>query len=199
MTTHGGILSGVRVLELAHMVAGPTCGVILADLGATVTKIELPPAGDLTRAFGPGSTKGTSALFAAVNRSKTALMLDPGDPLERARIEAMIGESDVLVTNLDAGRLAASELDAAALVAAHPGLVYVQITAFGGEGRPGTDSRAATTTRRLGGHAVRRRAHLTAGRPAGAVLPVLHGKAHLRPAAVARRREQCRPTELGIP
>lgn len=140
------VLEGIRVLELAHMVAGPTCGSILADLGADVTKVELPPGGDLTRNFGPRLAGGTSALFAGVNRSKRGLLADLADPVDRDAVAALLADADVFVTNFDAARLAAAGLDAASCSAAHPRLVYLRISAFGPGGPPGTDSLAQAAT-----------------------------------------------------
>src|SRR5271165_5955668 len=77
------ILSGLRVVELAHMVAAPVCGQILASLGAEVTKIE-PPDGDITRHLGP-QWEGTSALFAATNPGKRSVRADVRDPAAGAR------------------------------------------------------------------------------------------------------------------
>jgi crotonobetainyl-CoA:carnitine CoA-transferase CaiB-like acyl-CoA transferase len=141
-----GVLAGVRVLELAHMVAAPVCGVILADLGAEVTKIELPPRGDLVRDFGPRLSDGITAMFAAVNRSKQSLFLDIGQQDGRERIAALAGKSDVLVTNIDDTRLAAAGLDAKAVSIRFPGLIYVRVSAFGPVGPPGTDSLAQAAT-----------------------------------------------------
>ena len=87
------VLTGLNVVEFTHMVAGPSCGQVLADLGATVTKIE-PPQGDVTRRMGP-MAGDVAALYACTNRSKKVVCLDIGVPeqAERARTLALAADA----------------------------------------------------------------------------------------------------------
>lgn len=118
-------LQGIRVVEFTHMVMGPTCGMILADLGAEVIKVE-PPNGDRTRKL-PGLGIG---FFRSFNRNKKSVVLDVEKPGDLARALALIGTADVLIENFRPGRMAALGLDYAALSARHPGLIYVSHKGF---------------------------------------------------------------------
>jgi crotonobetainyl-CoA:carnitine CoA-transferase CaiB-like acyl-CoA transferase len=142
-------LAGVRVLELARILAGPWCGQLLADLGAEVIKIERPEVGDDTRAWGPpfvadasGEAWG-SAYFHGCNRGKSSLALDFEGEAGRATIRRLAGECDALIENFKVGGLRKFGLDAASLTALHPRLVYCSISGFGQDGpyaeRPGYD------------------------------------------------------------
>lgn len=136
----GGVLDGIKVIEFTHMVAGPACGQVLADLGADVVKVE-PPQGDVTRRLGP--KMGTdSALYVSTNRSKSVVVLDITQPDDAAEAAALAGASDVVVTNIDGGLRQRAGLDAATLQARTPGLIYVDITGFGPGGPAGTDGLA---------------------------------------------------------
>src|SRR5437763_15788499 len=107
-------LSGIRVVEFSHMVMGPTCGMILGDLGAEVIKVE-PPGGDKTRRL-IGSGAGFFALF---NRNKKSVTADLSDPKDRARIEQLIATADIVSENFGAGALAKHGLDYASLKQKH--------------------------------------------------------------------------------
>lgn len=131
------ILSGVRVIEFTHMVAGPACGQVLADFGAEVVKVE-PPGGDITRRLGPGN--GTvSALFAGTNRNKASVCLDLRDPADAARARALVLNADVIISNVDSAMLDKAGLSPSVLREANPALIVVEITAFGRGGPLGTD------------------------------------------------------------
>ncbi len=134
------ILTGLRVVELAHMIAAPVCGQILASLGAEVTKVE-PPEGDITRRLGP-RWQDTSALFGATNAGKRSLRADVRDPESGTRVRALALAADVVICNLDRAAVAPAGLDAASLRGENPALVYVEVSAFGAEGPPGTDGLA---------------------------------------------------------
>ncbi|MEM6487790.1 MAG: CaiB/BaiF CoA-transferase family protein, partial [Pseudomonadota bacterium] len=130
-------LDGLRVIELARILAGPWIGQTLADLGAQVTKIESPE-GDDTRAWGPpfidrGDDR-SAAYFHAANRGKTSIALDFRDAEDRARLVEMVAGADVLIENFKVGGLAKYGLDYAALSAVNPGLVYASVTGFGQTG-----------------------------------------------------------------
>jgi crotonobetainyl-CoA:carnitine CoA-transferase CaiB-like acyl-CoA transferase len=133
-------LAGVRVLELARILAGPWCGQLLADLGAEVIKVERPEGGDDTRAWGPpfvadavGGVWG-SAYYHGCNRGKRSLAIDFERDDGRATIRRLAGECDVLIENFKVGGLAKFGLDAVSLRAAFPRLVYCSISGFGQDG-----------------------------------------------------------------
>jgi crotonobetainyl-CoA:carnitine CoA-transferase CaiB-like acyl-CoA transferase len=111
----------------------------LADLGAEVTKVERPGSGDDTRSWGPPvDERGEATYFQAVNRNKTSVALDLGDPADLAEARRLALAADVVVENFRPGVMAKLGLDHAALAAESPGLVYCSITGFGGEG-PGAE------------------------------------------------------------
>jgi crotonobetainyl-CoA:carnitine CoA-transferase CaiB-like acyl-CoA transferase len=139
-------LKGLKVLELARILAGPWIGQTLADLGAEVIKIESPE-GDDTRRWGPPwiSARGeeAAAYFHACNRGKRSVVLDLKTEEGREAARRLAGEADVLIENFKRGGLEKYGLDYAALKPANPGLVYCSITGFGQTGpyadRPGYD------------------------------------------------------------
>ncbi len=146
-------LAGVRVLELSRILAGPWAAQTLADLGASVIKVERPEAGDDTRRWGPpfakrtrdaleGST-GDAAYFLCTNRGKRSVTIDFTHPEGQKLVRALARRSDVLIENFKVDGLAKYGLDYASLRAEHPGLVYCSITGFGQTGpyreRPGYD------------------------------------------------------------
>jgi crotonobetainyl-CoA:carnitine CoA-transferase CaiB-like acyl-CoA transferase len=127
-------LEGVRVLDLTQYVAGPYCTQILADLGATVVKVERPGSGDVYRSQGPVFKEGESASFLTLNRGKRSLELDLGSDADRARLEQLLAQADVLVENMRPGALAKYGLDYPSLADRYPRLVYCSISAYGQEG-----------------------------------------------------------------
>ena len=131
-------LAGLKVVELARILAGPWAGQTLADLGAEVVKVEAP-AGDDTRGWGPPfitNPDGTrdAAYFHACNRGKRSIVADFADPADLARVKALIAEADVVIENFKVGGLARFGLDHASLAADHPRLIYCSITGFGQDG-----------------------------------------------------------------
>jgi crotonobetainyl-CoA:carnitine CoA-transferase CaiB-like acyl-CoA transferase len=118
-------LAGVRVLEFTHMVMGPTCGMILADLGAEVIKIE-PPGGDKTRRL-PGLGIG---FFRSFNRNKKSVVLDIQSEAGRATAKELIAASDVVLENFRPGLMSGLGLDYASLSKTQPGLIYVSHKGF---------------------------------------------------------------------
>lgn len=139
-----GPLSGIRVLELARVLAGPYCGMMLADLGADVIKIEQPGVGDDLRHWGPpfiGDSQST--YFLGVNRNKRSIALDLKTPAGRGVFERIVACSDVLIENFRPGGLEALGLDDHTLRSRNAGLIHCSITAYGTVGplrdRPGYD------------------------------------------------------------
>jgi crotonobetainyl-CoA:carnitine CoA-transferase CaiB-like acyl-CoA transferase len=133
-------LAGVRVLELARILAGPWAGQLLADLGAEVLKVERPGVGDDTRHWGPpfvtagdGSALG-AAYFHGTNRGKQGIAIDYETEEGRAEVRRLVAESDVLIENFKVGGLAKYGLDYASLSAVYPRLIYCSITGFGQTG-----------------------------------------------------------------
>jgi crotonobetainyl-CoA:carnitine CoA-transferase CaiB-like acyl-CoA transferase len=135
-------LAGLKVVELARVLAGPFCGQILADLGADVIKVESPE-GDGTRLWGPpwveradanGIVHREAAYYHACNRGKRSIIADFGDAGDLARVRALCAEADVVIENFKTGSLAKFGLDYAALSAVNFGLVYCSITGFGQTG-----------------------------------------------------------------
>jgi crotonobetainyl-CoA:carnitine CoA-transferase CaiB-like acyl-CoA transferase len=141
-----GPLTGLRVLDLTRVLAGPTCAQMLGDLGAEVIKIEKPGGGDDTRGFAPPYMPGSreSAYFVGVNRNKKSVTLDIARPEGQALARRLLAGCDILVENFKVGALAKYGLGYDQLHAAFPGLIYCSITGFGQTGpyapRPGYDS-----------------------------------------------------------
>jgi crotonobetainyl-CoA:carnitine CoA-transferase CaiB-like acyl-CoA transferase len=128
-------LAGLKVLELARILAGPWAGQLLADLGADVVKVERPGVGDDTRHWGPPfAADGAAAYFHACNRGKSSVALDLDTPEGQQAVRALAAEADVLIENFKVGGLARYGLDYASLAEANAGLVYCSITGFGQDG-----------------------------------------------------------------
>jgi crotonobetainyl-CoA:carnitine CoA-transferase CaiB-like acyl-CoA transferase len=146
MTSPAGPLSGLRVLDLTRVLAGPTCTQMLGDLGAEVIKIERPEAGDDTRGFAPPFWPETteSAYFLGVNRNKKSVTLDMAKPEAQAILHRLLESTDILVENFKVGALAKYGLGWEQLRATYPRLIYCSITGFGQTGpyapRPGYDA-----------------------------------------------------------
>src|SRR3546814_3492353 len=96
---HSGPLAGVRVLELAQIMAGPTCGMMLADMGADVVKVEKLPGGDDSRGYSEPRVNGVSAPFMILNRNKRGMALTLKLPKGRAILLRMVRDADVLTEN----------------------------------------------------------------------------------------------------
>jgi crotonobetainyl-CoA:carnitine CoA-transferase CaiB-like acyl-CoA transferase len=126
-------LAGVTVLELSRVLAGPWCGMMLADLGADVLKLE-PFEGDDTRGLGPPFRDGVSAYFACCNRNKRSLAIDLRVPASRPLVEALVRDADVLVENYRTGVAEHLGLGWDALRAINPRLVYCSISGYGRTG-----------------------------------------------------------------
>ena len=128
-----GPLSGIVVLEVGHMLAGPYCGMLLADLGAEVVKIE-PPEGDIGRRVSPHEIAGHNAYFASLNRSKKSVVLDLASDAGRAALRDLAARAHALVTNLRPAAIRKLGLTYEALKDANPKLVCVALTGYGLEG-----------------------------------------------------------------
>jgi crotonobetainyl-CoA:carnitine CoA-transferase CaiB-like acyl-CoA transferase len=129
-----GPLQGVRVLELAHVMAGPVCGLMLADMGADVIKVERLPGGDGTRGFVPPEVDGESAAFMMLNRGKRGIAIDLRDARGLDIVRRLVRDTDVLIENFRVGTMEKMGLGWEMLHAASPKLVYCQITGFGRTG-----------------------------------------------------------------
>jgi crotonobetainyl-CoA:carnitine CoA-transferase CaiB-like acyl-CoA transferase len=123
-------LSGIRVLDFSHALAGPYCTMLLGDLGADVIKVE-PPAGDHSRQWGPPFIDGESSYFLSVNRNKRSVVLDLKRPAARGVAEELAMVSDVVVENFKPGTMARLGLDAEKLQGMKRALVYASISGFG--------------------------------------------------------------------
>ncbi|MFV5263707.1 CaiB/BaiF CoA transferase family protein [Acinetobacter courvalinii] len=145
-----GALTGLRVLDLSRVLAGPWCSQILADLGAEVIKIERPQTGDDTRMWGPpwmkddaGQPTREAGYYQSANRNKYSVAIDIASKQGQALLREMVKDSDVLIENYKVGSLHKYGLDYASLREINPGLVYCSITGFGQTGprasEPGYD------------------------------------------------------------
>jgi crotonobetainyl-CoA:carnitine CoA-transferase CaiB-like acyl-CoA transferase len=137
-------LSGLVVVELGHSIAAPYAGLILAELGAEVIKVERVGAGDPVRDWGPPYTDGIATAFQTYNRSKAGIEVDLRDEAQRDVLRTLIVErADVVLQNLKAGAADRAGLGAAALTKTKPSLIYCNLHAFGAVGplkdRPGYD------------------------------------------------------------
>jgi crotonobetainyl-CoA:carnitine CoA-transferase CaiB-like acyl-CoA transferase len=137
-------LGDLKILDFSRVLAGPLATMVLADLGAAVTKVERPGGGDETRAWGPPyDAAGDATYFQSVNRNKGSLVLDLADDAGRAEARRLAAEADVVVENFRPGVMAKLGLGYEELAATNPGLVYCSITGFGageaGAALPGYD------------------------------------------------------------
>jgi crotonobetainyl-CoA:carnitine CoA-transferase CaiB-like acyl-CoA transferase len=136
-----GVLSGIRVLELGQVLAGPFAGAVFADLGAEVLKVERTDGGDDARRMGQPFHQGDALTFHIFNRGKQSIALDLKSEAGLAAFETLAASADILVHNLRPGVPADMGIDGPSLCARHPRLIYCEISAFGHQGpmklRPG--------------------------------------------------------------
>jgi crotonobetainyl-CoA:carnitine CoA-transferase CaiB-like acyl-CoA transferase len=136
-------LSGVRVLDLSRVLAGPYAGMVLADLGADVVKVERPQGGDETRTWGPPFVAGEAAYFLSLNRGKRSVAIDLGHPEGRELALELCAGADVVIENFRAGGAERLGVGYDSVRERNPTVVYCSITGFGSErepsGRPGYD------------------------------------------------------------
>jgi glutaryl-CoA transferase len=136
-----GPLTGIRVLDLSRVLAGPWCTQILADLGAEVIKIERPGSGDDTRQWGPpwlqdkqGNDSSEAAYYLSTNRGKYSLTVDISKPEGCALIHELAARSDIFIENFKTGGLAKKGLDYAGIKHSRSDIIYCSITGFGQDG-----------------------------------------------------------------
>ncbi len=136
-----GALTGIRVLDLSRILAGPTCTQVLGDLGADIIKVERPGEGDDTRKWGPpfvrdatGRDTAESAYYLSTNRNKRSIAIDIASAQGQRLVRQLADRSDVLIENHKVGSLARFGLGYAQLRESHPRLVYCSITGFGQDG-----------------------------------------------------------------
>jgi crotonobetainyl-CoA:carnitine CoA-transferase CaiB-like acyl-CoA transferase len=135
------LLSGVRILDLSRVLAGPLCTMILGDLGADVIKVERPVVGDDTRGWGPPfDALGRSAYYLSINRNKLGVAADLESPDDLQLIRRLLRDADVVVDNFRPGTLERRGLSPDQWCAEHPQLIWCTITGFGlSSDRPGYD------------------------------------------------------------
>ena len=136
--TRSGPLAGLKVIEMGHSVAAPYAAHVLSELGAEVTKIERPGAGDPCRGWGPPFAEGQASLFMALNRGKQSRAFDLRSDAAKAELRALILDSDIVIQNLKPGQAEELGFGAEALCAANPRLIHTQgRTISRPDGRPG--------------------------------------------------------------
>ena len=128
-----GPLQGVKVIELAHIMAGPVCGMMLADMGADVLKVE-KPVGDDSRRMTPPEVNGESAAFMMMNRNKRGAALDLKQQAGRDALRRLLASADVVIENYRRDTMDKLGLGYESLAAENPGLIYVAISGFGRTG-----------------------------------------------------------------
>ncbi|AET93495.1 hypothetical protein BYI23_C013490 [Burkholderia sp. YI23] len=129
-----GPLSGMKVVELAHIMSGPVCGMMLADMGADVVKVEKAPDGDDSRRFSPILPSGESASYMIVNRNKRGIGLNLKSEGGREVLKRLLADADVVTENYRAGTMEKFGLGYETLKALNPGLIYCAISGFGRTG-----------------------------------------------------------------
>jgi crotonobetainyl-CoA:carnitine CoA-transferase CaiB-like acyl-CoA transferase len=132
--THPGPLAGMRVLELAQIMAGPTCGMMLADMGADVIKVEKLPGGDDSRGYREPRVNGVSAPFMILNRNKRGIALNLKHPDGCRILLRMVKTADVLTENYRRGTLEKLGLGYDVLAKINPGLIYCSVSGYGRDG-----------------------------------------------------------------
>jgi len=134
MTASFGPLAGLKVIELAHIMAGPVCGLMLADLGADVIKVEKYPDGDDSRRMVPPKVKDESAAFMILNRNKRGAVVNLKSETGKAVLRQMLRTADVVIENFRPGTMERLGLGYEELRQLNPGLIYCEITGFGSTG-----------------------------------------------------------------
>jgi CoA:oxalate CoA-transferase len=134
MSSDKGPLAGIRIVEVGHMLAGPYCGLLLADMGAEVIKIE-PPEGDIARKVSPHFIGPHNAYFASLNRNKKSVVLDLASEAGRAELEAIASGAHALITNLRPSAIRKLGLTYAGMRECNPKIVCVALTGYGLDGK----------------------------------------------------------------
>ena len=136
-------LHGVKVIEIGQALAGPLAGVILADMGADVIKVEKPDGGDDARGWGPPFAGDASLYFHSQNRNKRSVTLDIKSPQDIESLNHLLSDADIVIQNLRPGVVEDAGIGPEAMLARHPRLIYCSIWAFGYTGplrmKPGFD------------------------------------------------------------
>jgi crotonobetainyl-CoA:carnitine CoA-transferase CaiB-like acyl-CoA transferase len=188
-------LAGVRVLDLGRHLAGPTCAMLLGDLGADVIKIEKPEVGEDGRSAGPPFFEGISAFFLSANRNKRSLTLDIKRPEGQETFRRLADSADVAIENFRPGVMDALGIGYGTMSERNPRIIYCSISGFGADGpfadRPGLDqiiqgfSGLMSVTGFEGGEPVR------VGIPIADLLTGLYGAYGVLAALQARERTGC--------
>jgi crotonobetainyl-CoA:carnitine CoA-transferase CaiB-like acyl-CoA transferase len=129
-----GALDGLKVIELAHIMSGPTAGMLLADMGADVIKVERVPGGDDTRRFVPPEVNGEASAFMMMNRNKRGIALDLKHIAARSALRRLIDGADVVIENFRVGTLEKLDLGYDILRLGNPALIYCAISGYGRTG-----------------------------------------------------------------
>ena len=133
MTEHSGPLAGLKVIEFAHIMAGPVCGLMLADMGADVIKLESPE-GDDSRRFLPPAIAGEPAAFMMMNRNKRGIVVNLKSDGGRAVARRLVGRADAVIENYRKGTMEKFGLGYEACAKENPGLVWCELSGFGRTG-----------------------------------------------------------------
>src|SRR5258707_5969039 len=131
---NNGALAGIRVLDLTRVLAGPTCAMMLGDMGVDVIKVEPPSGGDDTRGWGPPFAGGESAYFLAANRNKRSMTLNIAVPAGQKLLAGLIERADIVIDNFKLGTLAKWGFTDAWFDAQAPRVVRCAITGYGSTG-----------------------------------------------------------------
>ena len=134
MAGSGGPLSGLKVFELAHIMAGPTCGLMLADMGADVIKVEKVPGGDESRHFLPPDIDGEAAAFMMMNRNKRGIAVNLKDDAGKEVLKRLLKTADAVIENYRIDTMDQLGLGYDVLRQENPGLIYCAISGFGRTG-----------------------------------------------------------------
>jgi crotonobetainyl-CoA:carnitine CoA-transferase CaiB-like acyl-CoA transferase len=134
MAKRAGPLAGLKVIELAHIMAGPVCGLMLADMGADVIKVEKIPGGDDSRRFLPPDIQGEPAAFMIMNRNKRGIAVDLKTDGGRTVLRRLLKTADVLIENYRLGTMEKLGFGYETLKADNPGLIYCALSGFGRSG-----------------------------------------------------------------
>ena len=145
-----GPLSGITVVDLSRILAGPYCTLLMAEMGARVIKVEAPKGGDDARAYGP-FVKGKSTYFASVNRGKESIALDLKSEADRAIFEKLLAKADVVVENFRPGTMEKLGYGWETLHAKYPQLIYASASGFGHTGPNSRDPAYDMVVQGMGG------------------------------------------------
>lgn len=129
-----GALTGIKVIDLSRVLAGPYCSMILGDLGAEVIKVENPEHGDETRKWGPPFRNGVSAYYLCANRNKKSITINLKSPTGIEQVKKLIRDADVIINNFKTGTMEKFGLSYEEIIEINPKMIYCSITGFGETG-----------------------------------------------------------------